>query len=56
MDKRKLHNWQIVIEKNWELDYMDIDSKSEELTEELFNTILKLADFDGKILSITRIN
>ena len=56
MEKQELHNWQLVSEKNWKLDYMNIDSEDDELTEELFNTILKWTDYDSKILSITRIN
>jgi hypothetical protein len=53
---QKLHCRQIVSEKKWELDYHNIDSEDDELTQELFNTILKWTDFDSKILSITRIN
>lgn len=56
MEEQELHCWQIVSEKNWELEYHNIDSEDDELTEELFNTIQKWTDFDSKILSITRIN
>lgn len=56
MEQQKLHNWQITTEKNWKLYYMDIDSEDDDLTEELFDTILKRTDRESKILSITRIN
>lgn len=54
--EQELHCRQIVKETNWELDYMNIDSEDDELTEDLFDTILKWTDYNSKILSITRIN
>ena len=53
---QKLHDYEIVIETNWELDYITITSEIEEITEELFNAILKAVKSDSLILSIARIN
>lgn len=53
---QKLHDYEIVIETNWELDYITITSEIEEITEELFNAILKEVKPDSLILSIARIN
>lgn len=53
---QKLHDYQIVIETNWKLDYITITSEDEEITEELFNAVLKSVKFDSLILSIARIN
>ena len=52
----KLHNRQIVTDTNWKLDYINIDSEDDDLTEELFHFILKSTSFESKIVSITRIN
>lgn len=56
MDTQELHNFQIVIETNWKLDYIDIDSENIEITDDLFSFIQKLVNHDSLILSITRIN
>lgn len=53
---QKLHDYQIVIETNWELDYITITSEIEEITDELFNSVLKAVKSDSLILSIARIN
>lgn len=54
--EQELHNRQIVTETNWELDYINIDSEDDELTEDLYHAVLKAVKFESKILSITRIN
>lgn len=53
---QKLHDYEIVIETNWELDYITITSEDEEITDELFNAVLKAVKHDSLILSIARIN
>lgn len=53
---QKLHDYEIVIETNWKLDYITITSEDEEITDELFNSILKEVKSDSLILSITRVN
>lgn len=54
--EQELHCRQIVTETNWELDYHNIDSEDDELTDDLYHAVLKAVKFDSKILSITRIN
>ena len=56
MGEQKLHCWQIVTETDWELDYHNIDSEDDELTDDLFRAILRATKFESKILSIARIN
>lgn len=56
MDRQELHSYQIVIDTNWILGYITIDSEDKEITEELFRAIQKEVKFDSLILSITRIN
>ena len=51
-----LHSWQIVVETDWKLDYVNIDSEDDELTDDLFRFAQKTVKFESKILSITRIN
>lgn len=53
---QKLHDYQIVIETDWELDYITITSEIEEINDELFNSVLKAVKSDSLILSIARIN
>ena len=54
--KQVLHCWQIVTDTNWKLDYHNIDSEDDDLTEDLFHAILKATSFEGKIVSVARIN
>ena len=56
MKAQELHNFQIVVETNWKLDYIDIDSENVEITDDLFDFIQRLVDRNSLILSITRIN
>lgn len=53
---QKLHDYQIVIETSWKLDYITITSEDVEITDELFNSILKEVKSDSLILSIIRVN
>lgn len=56
MYAQELHNRQIVVETNWKLDYIDIDSEDIELTEDLFHAVQWAVRHDSLILSITRIS
>lgn len=51
-----LHCRQILTDTEWKLDVMNIDSEDDDLTEELFDTVLKWTKRESKIISITRIN
>lgn len=53
---QKLHLRQIVAETNWELEYKEIESEDEEITEDLYHAVLKATKFESKLLSIARIN